>query len=360
MQQEGSNKRGGENGIPLVRPEMAGKGGLLGAVLKSPQVLGLPDGKAELARPREKLELADKGNVLEAGTKRARKGVVHPNVLSFAVQSKKESLAIIEEEEGKEEGGGVSGESGSGADTDSVHSEEGESRDPLLAAMVQGQGDMLAQMKEQAAVLASLVRGQRVLEGRVEELDARGPEGLGFGRRVPKTELDDLLEEAKRGVGGRSIYAAVNENRRGKGVWERDIEVRLMKDPVSERSEREVILMATMIDLLEAGRVRQVQELMAKRLLGVLCSEKSGDWGFAEVLSPEGEATLVAPHVLHEVARDVKRLATFNKAKGGGRGKAVGSNQEGMEKKIKAQARELALLNVKLKEATAWGKGKDR
>ena len=31
-----------------------------------------------------------------------------------------------------------------------------------------------------------------------------------------------------------------------------------------------------------------------------------------------------------------------------------------MEKKIKAQARELALLNVKLKEATTWGKGKDR
>ena len=95
---------------------------------------------------------------------------------------------IIEEEEGKEEGGGVSGESGSGADTDSVHSEEDESRDPLLASMVQGQGDMLAQMKEQGAVLASLVRGQRVLEGRVEELDARGPEGRGFGRRVPKTE----------------------------------------------------------------------------------------------------------------------------------------------------------------------------
>ena len=219
MQQEGSNKRGGENGIPLVRPEMAGKGGLLGAVLKSPQVLGLPDGKAELAKPREKLELADIGNVLEAGTKRARKGVVHPNVLSFAVQSKKESLAIIEEEEGKEEGGGVSGESGSGADTDSVHSEEGGSRDPMLAAMVQGQGDMLAQMKEQAAVM------HRALEGRLEELDARGPEGRGFGRRVPKTELDDLLEEARGGVGGRIaqsmrlLMKTGGGRASGRGIW---------------------------------------------------------------------------------------------------------------------------------------------
>ena len=43
-------------------------------------------------------------------------------------------------------------------------------------------------------------------------------------------ELDDLLENAEGGVGGRSIYVAVNENRRGKGVWERDMEARLMNE----------------------------------------------------------------------------------------------------------------------------------
>jgi len=199
----------------------------------------------------------------------------------------------------------------------------------------------------------------------MKELEARGAGSWDCGR-FPKSELDELIEEAQRGSGGRSIYAAVNENRRKKGVWEKDIEGRLLKNPVSERSAREVTLMAAMIDLLDVGKVRQVQELMAKRLLGVLCSEKSGDWGFAEVLSPEGEATLVAPSVLHEVARDVKRLTSFNKATGeakGGAGAAggAGGGQRELEKKIRFQAKELALLNVKLKKATgALGKGKDR
>ena len=56
----------------------------------------------------------------------------------------------------------------------------------------------------------------------------------------------------------------------------------------------------------------------------------------------------------------VKRLASFIKARKGGKGKAIG-NQEEMEKKIRAQSKELALLNAKLKAATTTlGKGKDR
>ena len=53
-------------------------------------------------------------------------------------------------------------------------------------------------------------------------------------------------------------------------------------------------------------------------------------------------------------------MASFIKARKGGKGKAIG-NQEEMEKKIRAQSKELALLNAKLKAATTTlGKGKDR
>ena len=100
MQQKGSEKRGGGTRIPLAGPEMAGKGGLSGAVLQSPQVLGLPDGKAELSKPRAKLELEEVGIVLAS--------VVPTNIKAFAGLTKKEGSALIKkEEEGKVTGGEV-------------------------------------------------------------------------------------------------------------------------------------------------------------------------------------------------------------------------------------------------------------
>ena len=204
MQQKGSEKRGGGTRIPLAGPEMAGKGGLSGAVLQSPQVLGLPDGKAELSKPRAKLELEEVGIVLAS--------VVPTNIKAFAGLTKKEGSALIKkEEEGKVTGGEVSGESWSGADTDSVHSEDGGGNNPMIAPVLENQAEAMAQMGKQMVAVASLVEGQAALAGRRKEVEARGAGCRGFGR-APRTEFDDFLEDEKKmawGPGGRSIYAVV-------------------------------------------------------------------------------------------------------------------------------------------------------